>query len=134
MAAPTNATLKASLEAIVAAAEKYGKGMTEGGAHYVYPAQNTLYQNGIMCANCEFFKSADNTCSIVDGYIYEYGVCRFWIIPDSKLTTAVSTPLVYAPAQTTGFDMSTMMNMIMMVMMLGIVMSMMKPIMGATSA
>ena len=36
----------------------------------------------------------------------------------------------YFPMQTNGFDMSTMMNMIMMVMMLAVVMSMLKPIMA----
>lgn len=39
----------------------------------------------------------------------------------------------YTPAQTTGFDMTTMMNMIMMVMMMGIMMSMLKPIMKGVS-
>ncbi len=40
----------------------------------------------------------------------------------------------YYPTQTTGgFDMTTMMNMIMMIMMLAVVMSMLKPIMKATS-
>lgn len=132
--APTNAALKADLLAIVAASTKYGKGVTEGGAHYVYPSENWYYSNGIYCQNCEFYNSADNTCDIVDGYIYPYGACRLFIIPDSLLTTTAYLPSTYvAPQQTTGFDMSSMMNMIMMVMMLAIMMSMMRPIMQTTT-
>jgi hypothetical protein len=129
--APTNATLKASLEAIVAAATKYSKGMLEGGAHYVYPYENAFAANGIACRNCQFFNSTDNTCGIVDGYVYDYGACRFWIISDSLLTSTV-TPTVYVVQQTTGFDMNSMMNMIMMIMMMSVMMSMMAPLMGGS--
>jgi hypothetical protein len=133
MGSPTNATLKADLLAAVAAAGKYTKDMTEGGAMYSTTWWQNYWQNGIYCANCEFFDATNNTCSIVDGYIWNYGACRFFIIPDSKITPTVYTPTTYvAPQQTTGFDMTSMMNMIMMVMMLAIMMSMMKPIMQST--
>jgi len=40
----------------------------------------------------------------------------------------------YYPTQTTGFDMTAMMNMIMMIVMLGIMVAMIKPMMGAVSS
>lgn len=40
-------------------------------------------------------------------------------------------PYYYSPTQTNGFDMTAMMNMIMMIVMLSVVIGMMKPLMGA---
>lgn len=119
----TNDQVKTSLENLVITGGKFTKDLLEGGAHYVYPESNIYAVNGVYCANCVFFHSEDNTCHIVDGYIYPAGMCRFWNIPDNKLTPIVYVPTMYAPAQTDTFDMDSMMNMMMMVMMMGIMSS-----------
>lgn len=40
---------------------------------------------GMKCVNCVFFNSG-GTCDIVEGEIVEEGLCRFWIIPNEKLS------------------------------------------------
>jgi hypothetical protein len=119
----TNDQVKTELEALVTAGGKFTKDLLEGGAHYIYPENNVYGVNGVYCANCRFFNSDDNTCGIVDGYIFPTGACRFWNILDVKLTPIVYVPSSYVPAQTTEFDMDSMMQMIMMIMMMSIMSS-----------
>ena len=40
---------------------------------------------GMKCGNCVFFNSG-GTCDIVEGEVAEEGLCRFWIIPNEKLS------------------------------------------------
>jgi hypothetical protein len=122
--ASTNAQVKASLEALVAANGKFTKDMTEGGALYSDYYWRTFWNNGIYCQNCEFFNSTTNTCDIVDGYIWNYGACRFFIIEDTHITPTVYTPSTYVATQETGFDMSSMMNILIMAIMMSVMISM----------
>ncbi len=120
----TNDQIKNSLEDVVAdSGVKFTKDLLEGGAHYVYPENNVYGVNGVYCANCRFFDSENNTCGIVDGYIFPTGMCRFWNILDTKLTPVVYVPSTYVPSQTAGFNMDSMMNMIMMIMMVSVMSS-----------
>ncbi len=129
MGSPTNARLQADLQTIVTDLGKFDKNITEGGSHYIMPTDNVFAANGIACQNCLFFEPATNGCKIVDGYIPNYGVCKWWVIPDASLitTTTLAATALIVPTQTTGFDMNNMMNMIMMIMMLSMVTSMMRP-------
>jgi hypothetical protein len=127
----TNPLLKTALENLVDVNGKFDKDIQEGGAYYRYPDANLYQPNGITCKNCAFYNAEEHTCTIVDGYIYDYGMCRFWNIPDSKITAVVIAPTEYIamPQQTTGVNiMETMMPMMMMFMMMAMVMPMMSGI------
>jgi len=68
-------------EAIVAEYGLYDQGIGAYGAHYA--AQNPFAAEGIKCANCVFYEAA--ACEIVAGVIAPGAICKFWIIPESKL-------------------------------------------------
>lgn len=71
-----------ALEAQVQQFGQYDKGIGSRGAHYA--EQNPFNSQGINCGNCVFY--ANNACEIVAGNIQPGAVCKFWIIPENKLS------------------------------------------------
>ena len=66
-------------------AEEFGKwdqGIGADGAHYV--AQSPFADEGMVCANCVFYEGGRG-CEIVSGDIAPEGICKLWIIAESKL-------------------------------------------------
>jgi len=61
------------------------------GCDYLQPGENDRALQGVMCANCVFFRGP-LTCEIVEGVILEGGRCRFWVIPE-KFTAEDEEPL-----------------------------------------
>lgn len=59
----------------------YSQGIGANGAHY--GDENPFVDQGLACANCVFYR--ENACEIVEGAIQPGGICKFWIIPESKL-------------------------------------------------
>ena len=59
----------------------YDQGIGGNGAHY--GDDNPFVDQGLMCANCVFYR--ENACEIVQGQIKPQGICKFWIIPESSL-------------------------------------------------
>ncbi|CAB4153854.1 hypothetical protein UFOVP635_34 [uncultured Caudovirales phage] len=60
---------------------QYNQGIDAYGAHY--GALSPFAGEGLVCANCVYY--ANNACEIVQGNIAPGGICKFWIIPESKL-------------------------------------------------
>jgi hypothetical protein len=54
-----------------------------GGAHYM--GESPFSERGIMCSNCIFFEGG-GACEIVQGDIDPNGVCKFWIIPEERMS------------------------------------------------
>lgn len=53
------------------------------GAHYM--AESPFYDRGIACENCIFYEGGGG-CEIVSGEINPNGVCKFWIIPEERMS------------------------------------------------
>jgi len=75
--------------------EKYGQydpGILANGAHY--GDESPFASDGLICANCVYYQN--NACEIVQGNIAPNGICKFWIIPESKLqnTTPVDADMI----------------------------------------
>lgn len=68
-------------EIIVEEYGQYDKGIGAYGAHYA--EENPFVNEGLICSNCVFY--ANNACEIVAGNIAPNAICKFWIIPESKL-------------------------------------------------
>ncbi len=58
------------------------------GAHYAPAAANPFKDDGITCANCVFWEDDEKRCEIIDGTLEPDAVCKLWIIPQSKLSSA----------------------------------------------
>ena len=69
-------------ESQVAAYGQYSQGIGANGSHY--GAQSPFTEEGIVCANCVYYTGG--ACEIVEGSIAPQGICKFWIIPEAKLT------------------------------------------------
>lgn len=86
---PTAGSLSANnydlYEAIEKIVEENGPWPQDGPDGCGYSKKSPMGNAGMMCQNCVFFNS-DNTCDIVEGEIVEGGLCRFWIIPNEKLS------------------------------------------------
>lgn len=54
------------------------------GAHYVEASPFPE----INCANCVAYMSAARACEWVEGEIAPAGVCKLWIIPESRMQNA----------------------------------------------
>jgi hypothetical protein len=54
------------------------------GAAYVSPAQNPNREKGGVCRNCAFWNGSDG-CAIVKGPIAAEGLCKLWVIDESRL-------------------------------------------------
>lgn len=66
-------------------AEEFGKwdqGIGGDGAHYV--AQSPFADEGMVCANCVFYEGGGG-CEIVQGEIAPNGICKLWVISETKL-------------------------------------------------
>jgi hypothetical protein len=70
-----------ALEAQVAQFGLYDKGIGASGSHYA--ESNPFVSEGLVCSNCAFY--ANGACEIVAGLIQPTAICKFWIIPESKL-------------------------------------------------
>ena len=66
--------------------ENYGEWSQSAvdGSHYM--AKSPFTGGGIVCANCIFYQGG-GACEIVSGAINPNGVCKFWIIPEEKMTS-----------------------------------------------
>lgn len=81
-------------------AEQFGQfDWTNGpnGAHYMPSQENPFAAQGLTCANCIFYQGGA-TCELVAGKIDPGGLCKFWIVPESLLTS----PLIYEIAGADG--------------------------------
>jgi HK97 family phage prohead protease len=72
-------------EAIEKIAEENGPWPQDGPDGCGYRKKSEFEKAGMACVNCVFF-NAGGTCDIVEGEIQEAGLCRFWIIPNEKLS------------------------------------------------
>ena len=79
---PNNYDLYEALEKIVG---ENGPWPQDGPDGCGYAKKSQMGNVGMMCQNCVFFNSG-GTCDIVEGEIAEEGLCRFWIIPNEKLS------------------------------------------------
>ena len=100
---PANDQLHEAIETI---AEANGQWPQDGanGAHYM--RESPFAEGGLVCANCLMFKGGGK-CEAVAGEIEAGGVCKLWVIPADKMTTAPAdrseappetTPAVVTPA------------------------------------
>ena len=78
---PIQQTMYRAYEYIVEQYGQFDKGIGAQGAHYA--ETNPFVNEGIKCANCVYY--ADNLCEIVQGSIAPEAICKFWIIPETKL-------------------------------------------------
>ena len=62
----------------------WNQGPLSDGAHYFGGEDNPFIEVGMMCGNCVFYQPSGR-CQIVQGFIDYEGLCKLWIIPDSKL-------------------------------------------------
>jgi len=71
--------------------ENYGEWSqdTVDGAHYM--GESPFSGRGIMCANCIFYQGG-GACEIVSGEINPNGVCKFWIIPEERMSAEDKKP------------------------------------------
>lgn len=66
-------------------ADEFGawdQGIGGNGAHYV--AQSPFTADGMICANCVFYEGGGG-CEIVSGDIAPEGICKLWVISETKL-------------------------------------------------
>ena len=77
-----NLDLAEAQEMIAADEGQWAQGEV-GGAHYM--GESPFSDRGIMCANCIFFEGG-GACEIVQGDIDPNGVCKFWIIPEERMS------------------------------------------------
>jgi HK97 family phage prohead protease len=66
-------------------ADDEGQWPQEGAAGAHYMGESPFSGRGIMCANCVFFEGG-GACEIVQGDIEANGVCKFWIIPEERMS------------------------------------------------
>jgi hypothetical protein len=81
--------LVSSLLEVTHDAGKFNKSTDANGAHYMEPSANPFSKNGIACENCYFYQQS-GVCALVEGQVEEYGVCKFWIIPEELMTTEMT--------------------------------------------
>jgi hypothetical protein len=86
---PTAGSLSAAnydlYEALEKIAGENGPWPQDGPDGCGYAKKSQFGSQGMNCANCVFFNQG-GTCDIVEGEIAEEGLCRFWIIPNEKLS------------------------------------------------
>ena len=78
---PRQQTLYTAYETIVEQYGQFNQGIDANGAHY--GEVNPFASEGLVCANCVYY--ANNACELVQGNIAPGGICKLWIIPESKL-------------------------------------------------
>lgn len=67
----------------------WDKGIGGDGAHYMSPAQNPFQSSGMACKNCAFWNAAAASCGVVAGKVEAEGLCKLWVIDESRLRGAV---------------------------------------------
>jgi len=72
-------------------ADDEGQWPQEGAAGAHYMGESPFSGRGIMCANCVFFEGG-GACEIVQGDIDPNGVCKFWIIPEERMSAEDKKP------------------------------------------
>ena len=65
-------------------------------AHYM--PESPFAGQGMVCSNCAFYQGPA-ACEIVEGEILPRGLCKFWIIPASKLAQAAPEPRTLTGAE-----------------------------------
>lgn len=85
---PNNYDLYERCDQIV---EENGLWPQEGPRGCQYQQRSLHGSQGIKCENCVFYNS-DNSCDIVEGEVRAEGVCRFWQIPEERLSMEESIP------------------------------------------
>ena len=83
------AAIYEALEEIADELGAFNQGTGAHGAHYM--PESPFASQGMKCANCAFY-AGPAACEIVEGEIAPEGVCKFWIIPESKLTAQDQSP------------------------------------------
>ena len=99
------AAIYEALEEITDELGAFNQGSGAHGAHYM--AASPFAAQGMKCANCAFY-AGPMACEIVEGEIEPEGVCKFWIIPESKLTAEaepVTEPAVIDGRTLRGLDL-----------------------------
>jgi len=100
---PRQRMISAALIEVVHEEGKFDWGLGANGAHYVEQDNPFLAQN-IRCEECVFYD--DNFgCAIVEGVINPNAVCKFWIIPESEITTGIMPASEGAPMDAPMEDM-----------------------------
>ena len=83
-------------EALEEIAEELGP-FAQAAAHYM--PVSPFGGQGMACSNCSFYEGPA-TCEIVEGEIAPGALCKFWVIPPSKLSPAApAAPDAAEPAQ-----------------------------------
>lgn len=82
-------------EALEEIAEELGE-FSQEKAHYM--PESPFADKGMKCANCAFFEGPA-ACEIVKGEINAEALCKFWIIPDAKLTQSSPAPHVMSDVE-----------------------------------
>ena len=85
---PSNYDLYERCDQIV---EENGLWPQEGPRGCQYQQRSMYGSQGVKCENCVFYNS-DNSCDIVEGEIRADGICRFWQIPEERLSMEEELP------------------------------------------
>ena len=80
---PVQQELYHSYERIVEIYGQFDWSTGANGSHYAPAEANPFVNEGLVCSNCVYY--ANNACEIVQGVIDPNAICKFWIIPESKL-------------------------------------------------
>lgn len=91
MLTPKQDLLARSLLAVTAKTGQFQKDFGVSGSGYVEESGNILRVRGMSCKNCVLFRGP-NACMVVRGKISDGGLCRLYVIPESKLTLAQPLP------------------------------------------
>jgi len=83
-------------EAIVENNGQWNQGYVNG-AHYM--EASPFAKDGIACANCIFYEGGGG-CEIVSGEINPAGVCKFWVIPEERMSEEQAASKTEKPAET----------------------------------
>jgi len=75
-------------EALEGIADEVGE-FSQTDAHYM--PESPFAGQGMVCSNCAFYQGPA-ACEIVEGEILPGALCKFWIIPASKLAQAAPEP------------------------------------------
>lgn len=68
----------------------FTQGLGASGAHYISAEDNPFKSQGLYCEHCYFYQQGK--CAIVEGSIEEYGLCKFWVIPEGKIMLEQTPP------------------------------------------
>jgi len=81
---PRQQAQQLSHEKIVERFGQYDKSTGNEGSHYM--EESAFKNQNMICGKCVHWEG-EGVCTIVEGSINEYGLCKLWIIPESELST-----------------------------------------------